>query len=31
MPEFFVFLTVAVFALACRGLLGLCQHLMETK
>ncbi len=31
MPELFVFLTVAAFALVCWGLLNLCQHLMETK
>jgi hypothetical protein len=31
MPEFFAFLTVAIFVLACQGMLGLCQHLMETK
>lgn len=31
MPEFIVFLTVTGFVLACQGLLGLCQHLMETK
>ncbi len=30
MPEFFVFLTITIFALLCWALLGLCQHLMET-
>jgi len=31
MPEFFVFLTLAAFALISWGLTSLCQHLMETK
>lgn len=31
MPEIFVFLTVVLFALACRGVLGLCQRLMEAQ
>ncbi len=31
MPEFFVFITFAVFVLVSWGLLRLCQNLMETK
>lgn len=29
MTELFVFLSIIIFALACRGLLSLCQQLME--